>query len=237
MPREYGGYSDVASEYYRAALHPTSANFRVASELIVDAWLPDPVPRAGLLCDVGAGDSVLAALLHRRRRSLRRVRLIDSAPGMLRHSKRWIDRGATGMVSDAGSIPINSGAATLILASLGDPFNTSAFWSEAARLLCPGGLLIYTTPSQEWATFFRQQHREPPDAAEFALRDGRKILLPSFIHREKTQIKMMRRAGFAVSDVYHVLVEALRHHPISAKLTSGAPVTSPIVTGFRAYRE
>jgi SAM-dependent methyltransferase len=130
-------------------------------------------------------------------------------------------------------MPFPDASVSLLCSSLGDPFNTDQFWAEAARVLRPTGHLIYTTPSWEWAEGFRRRQQEPPDAAEFLLRDGRRVLMPSLVYPERDQIALIESCGLIVADVYHVLRNALRDHLVSAKLERGR-LRTPIVTGYLA---
>lgn len=223
-------YADVADEYYDPNRHPTSAAFRFASRSIVDAWLPSRLGRRGYLCDVGAGDSVLAEVLVSRERSLRRLYLVDSSEHMLRYSKRWIDAGASAVLSEASRLPFPPQTVALLVASLGDPFNDAPFWREVTRVLRPDALLVFTTPAFEWAEQFRIANHEPPDAAEFSLADGRVIRVPSNIYPEREQIRLMRSNGLRVKGIYHFLAGGLPEAP-PPKL-QGLATTLPIVTGY-----
>ena len=171
---EIGDYTALASEYYDSARHPTSANFhsRVGS-VIMNEWLKSST-EPGLIIDVGAGDSLVATLLHAWKRSLTNLLLVDSSTAMLAYSKRWLDFGARAEVADAADLPVASRSARLIVASLGDPYNTPAFWKEARRVLEPNGCVIFTTPAHQWAARFRRISGEPADSAEFALATAEK---------------------------------------------------------------
>jgi SAM-dependent methyltransferase len=212
----HGTYADVADEYYDPSRHPTSANFRSASGAVVRAWLP--AGDVGTVCDVGAGESLAAEVLAEQGSSLERLTLLDSAPEMLAYSEKWLAQGAKSVVGDAEAMPFGDLEFDLVVASLGDPFNGLRFWREVARVLRPGGHAIFTTPSFEWADTFRGGHHAPPDAADFLLRDGSHILVPSVVLQERAQIDLVAQAGLSVIGVYHVLRAALRAGPISEKL-------------------
>lgn len=226
-----GSYEDVAAEYYDSHRHPTSANFREASDLILLAWTVSRLPRAGLLCDVGAGDSALASLLSLQGRSLRRLRIIDASKKMLNYSKRWARLGAQLVVGEAEALPLNDHSVAMLVASLGDPFNRQEFWHEARRVLKPDGTVIFTTPSFEWASRFRAENHEPQDAAEFLTKDTRAVLVPSFVHSERQQLDLMNRAGVCADGVYHVFQSALQGL-VSPKITESLPARAPLVTGY-----
>jgi hypothetical protein len=85
-----------------------------------------PESPAGLLCDVGAGDSALAAWLLRHGTDLAGICLFDTSSEMLAHSARWVARGATADVACAEALPIADGGADLVVASLADPYDTAS---------------------------------------------------------------------------------------------------------------
>lgn len=225
---EYGTYEDLASEYYDGGRHPTSANFRTASRAILEAWLPASLE--GRTCDVGAGCSLVAELFVERKSPVSDLVLVDSSPEMLAHSQPWLEQGATGIVADASSIPFPDDAFELLVASLGDPYNTPEFWAEAKRVVRPGGRIIFTTPSYEWASWFRTRQQEPPDSAEFLLSDGRKLRVPSYVQSESDQISTITSAGSQTIGIYHVLLAALRAEHVSPKAEVSG--TTPLVTGY-----
>src|SRR5690606_35896916 len=90
-----GSYEALASEYYDAVRHPTCANFREASRLIINSWLDTAWPDSGWVCEVGAGQSLLAELIEERELPFDRVLITDASPSMLRHSQHWQAKGAT----------------------------------------------------------------------------------------------------------------------------------------------
>src|SRR5216683_2735662 len=79
-------YELVAQEYYDAERHPTCANFREASRLLFRRWL-SLVPNRKLICELGAGKSLLAEILTEALRSLDTVTLVDESPSMLAYSR------------------------------------------------------------------------------------------------------------------------------------------------------
>jgi ubiquinone/menaquinone biosynthesis C-methylase UbiE len=229
-----GTYADLADEYYDPEKHPTSANFRTASREIIRAWLGHPF-NSEVLCDVGAGDSLLADVMTERGLGLSRTVLVDTAPGMLAHSDHWRDLGAKTVVADAEQLPFDDREFGIVVASLGDPFNTPAFWHEGRRVLRHGGRVIYTTPSFEWAESFRSRNQEPPDAAEFILADGSRIHVQSLVLTESDQVVLINESGLRVVGIYHVLLAALGSEPVSSKLN--LPAATPFVSGYLAVAD
>ena len=76
---------------------------------------------------------------------------------MLAYSAAWFRRGARPVIADALRLPIRSACFGLVVASLGDAYNDPQFWSEVSRVLQPGGVVLFTTPSFEWAVSFRRE--------------------------------------------------------------------------------
>jgi ubiquinone/menaquinone biosynthesis C-methylase UbiE len=157
-------YERVGAEYYDPELHPTCANFRSASEQIVARWLG---ATSGQVVEVGCGRSVVAELLRGQRSNLRALTLLDSSWTMLRHSLPFVESGAMLVLSEADELALRDGVADLLVASLGDPYNSEAFWRASRRVVRTDGRIIFSTPSFEWSTAFRRSMHHPPDVAEF----------------------------------------------------------------------
>jgi SAM-dependent methyltransferase len=227
----HGSYHDLAEEYYDAGRHPTCANFREGSILLVERWLDRqndlPAPR----WDVGAGDSVLAEILAGRGIALVGTTALDESPSMLAHSEKWASQGLRLVVGVAEGIPAENGSAAFVLASLGDPYNTNGWWLEVARVLAPEGVCLFTTPTHEWARGFR--NGGACQFAEFELADGRKVLVPSVVRPPEEQVRQIERAGLRVEAVEHVTRGELRRGPLSPKLMILEGDDVPVVRGYR----
>ena len=93
---------------------------------------------------------------------------------MLEHSRVWERMGATLVVAASNQLPLADSSVQRVVASLGDPYNEPSFWTESKRVLEPDGLVIFTTPSHEWAFAFRRDPSPGSGAsrAEFVLRNG-----------------------------------------------------------------
>jgi SAM-dependent methyltransferase len=229
----HGSYHELAGEYYDAERHPTCANFREGSILLVERWLAGSTEIPRPRWDVGAGDSVLAEVLAARGVGLEGTTALDESPAMLTHSRRWTSQGLRLVVGDAERIPAEDGAAALVLASLGDPYNTDDWWAEVARVLAPDGVCLFTTPTHEWSTSFRDG--ASAEAAEFELADGRKVLVPSFVRRPDEQVRQIEQAGLRVVAVDHVARGDLRRDPLSPKLDVLAD-DDAVVRGYRVAK-
>ncbi len=227
-----GTYEDVASEYYDAHRHPTCANFREASCSLLDQWLRTFSFGSGWVCEVGAGKSLLAELLAARGRSLSRVVLIDSSPGMLAYSKRWCALGASLALATVEMLPLVSESVELLVASVGDPYNEVAFWKEVRRVLQPRGVSLFTTPSYEWASAFRIAAANGLRKADFELSDGRCIQVPSLIYPEVVQIELFEQSRLVVSEIAQVPRAALRSTRVSPKLLVSQDANAPVISGY-----
>jgi SAM-dependent methyltransferase len=222
-----GSYDGLAAEYYDAARHPTCANFRQGSEQLLERLIPDVAPERS--CEIGAGDSLLAALLVRRGHDVRGVLLTDASAAMLEHSRRWERLGATLNVAEAHQLPVAAGSLDLLVASLGDPYDDESFWSEVARVLARRGRCVLTTPSWTWATRFRSDGVRP-DEAEFELRDGARLTVRSLIRTVEEQRVLIERQRLLVLE-QHAVPAAAIEEPVSPKLRVLAP-DEPVVVGY-----
>jgi hypothetical protein len=114
---------------------------------------------------------------------------------MISYSRKF-KQNADLVVGDALASPFSSSTFSLIMASLGDPFNEPRFWNEVQRTLKPGAHCIFTTPSYDWASSFRLGSTDEREgAALFQLSDGGRLYLPSFIESEVSQMEMIQGAG------------------------------------------
>jgi SAM-dependent methyltransferase len=226
-----GSYEQVAIEYYDAKQHPTCLNFRQASQILCDRLIPT-VP-AGRSCEVGAGDSLLAELFWRRTQDVNGLLLTDSSPRMLEYSRRWELRHAVLEVALASQLPVPDASLHLLCASLADPYDDDRFWKEAERVLTPGGQCVVTSPSATWVNRFRVRGL-PRDAAEFELRDGSSVYLPSHVRPAAEERLLIERHGLRVLEEAEVDIGAL-DGPISEKLRVLGP-GEPVVCGFLAEK-
>lgn len=225
-------YERVAAEYYDALRHPTCDNFRAASSIYIRSALIES-KLDGNLADIGAGRSVAAEILIEKSESLRDLILLDGSAEMLSHSRQFIQAGARAVVGDACTLPLASQSICMCISSLGDSFNVQSFWFEIARCLRPGGICIFTTPSYEWASGFREfSNGERQGRALFELMSGRLVYVPSFILPTPDQITMINRAGLDVIGSSAVNAD-LVPPPHSKKIAR----VGGIVTGYKALRK
>ena len=225
-------YAPIADEYYNTMQHPTCANFRWASDRLLDRHLTVPPPQ-GPLCDVGAGDSALAAWLARNRLPVRGAILVDASPEMLAHAHPWLREGARGVIAMARALPIPDRSLELVVASLADPFDDYSWWQEARRVLAANGRIVVTTPASGWAREFRESSDEPKDRARFVKSDGSTVDVPSHVRETTDERELISRAGLRVFVEDYVKCAELPR-PISPKLDGllpGAPVVVAYVVG------
>ena len=104
---EIEDYSLIADEYYDSSRHPTCWDFRTASKTLATSWCRTLPSRSDMFLDIGAGSSVFAEVLGENR-SLHNLIILDNAPGMLAHSLRHSEKGATLVIGDATNLPIAS---------------------------------------------------------------------------------------------------------------------------------
>jgi SAM-dependent methyltransferase len=225
-------YESLAAEYYNGRLHPTCANFREGSKAVLNWWLAHLAPAELVFCEVGAGKSLLAELLSPRLKRLDNVFLLDRSPSMLEYSRRWAELGAHLLVADALHIPLASDSVDVIVASLGDPYNLGDFWVEARRLLKPGGMVFFTTPSYDWARAFRDQPSAGANVAEFEVSGTRRVLVESYILPINDQATLLRRSLLAIEETVQVPMSALKETPLSLKLLPHRGPGASVVTGY-----
>jgi len=227
-------YDDVAAEYYDRTRHPTCANFDELTMQFLYSKIPEYLGYGKKVLEVGAGRSIAAPIMHSHHLPLENLTLLDSSPEMLRYSAQWQSAGARFLIRDARDSGLPAGTIDLLVASLGDPYNDPAFWSEVRHLLDPDGTCLFTIPAPEWAARFRTS--PDTETAEFLLKNGRTICVPSNIPPVRVQAAMIDDAGLIILDSSSLTAEALSL-PHSPKLGIDADtVHEPVVRGYTISR-
>ncbi len=192
-------YKLVAHEYYDKNAHPTCHNFLCLSRLFIADQLALWQPGDRVL-EVGAGDSVAAAILYERGADLSALQVTDASKEMLSHSERWAKLGAAMRVAAASALPYADGSMDYVVASLADPYDCTAFWDSVRRLLTPSGRAIVTVPSFRWASAFRRADGDHHVlSAEFTLRDGSRVRMPSLVRPLADEVAMIEGSGLEVT--------------------------------------
>ncbi|THD70964.1 MAG: methyltransferase domain-containing protein [Bradyrhizobium sp.] len=220
-------YEDVAVEYYDGDRHPTCRDLRELSQRFLVAHIRAGFSNNGSLIEVGPGRSILAPEAAAAG-VLSRVVLIDSSPSMLSYSTPWITGGAHAVAASADATDLPSGTVSLIVSSLGDPYNCSEFWQEVARLITPDGSCLFTTPSFEWSASFRP--RDNREVAEFLRADGARLFMPSRVYQAEEQIAMIEAAGLMVEERQGLNTKMLNREP-APKLRC-IDSTCPVVSAY-----
>jgi ubiquinone/menaquinone biosynthesis C-methylase UbiE len=226
----------VAAEYYDPVRHPTCANFRCASQILLSKWLSN-FKEIREVCEVGAGKSVVAELLLKKQPRLDNLILVDESAAMLSYSQHFASRGARLQVTRAEHLPSDSNTIDILISCLGDPYNYPVFWKEVQRVLPATGAVFFTSPSYEWAVAYRGRcDNHLPQFAEFELTGEDRVMLPSYILPEDQQIAMMRECGLTVTETSAVCLRDLEGQSISPKLLNVDGLEAAVVTGYVAYK-
>jgi SAM-dependent methyltransferase len=232
QPGQLSSYEDIADEYYDAARHPTCASLRELSAQYLAPRIARCCDRKQFLVEVGAGQSMLAPIWAELGGDLRSVELIDSSPAMLSYSAQWEELGVRLRIADAVSTGLESESVDVLIASLGDPYNTFGFWKEVARVLHPGGVCHFTTPASEWAFAFRD--KENRSVAEFLRADGTILQMPSPVLTHEEQMDLLQKAGLSVLDEQSLTLCDLASAPASKLLCVGHD--KAVVRGYSVRR-
>lgn len=155
--------------------------------------------RASRALDVGTGSGRYAPLLEAT--GARTVIGADLSLGMLRRNDSRYR-----VCADARHLPLPSGCMDLINASLiaGDIDDVTAWIAELARVLAPGGHLLYSDFHPSWSTRGWQR--------TFRTRDGEECALPRAAHEIDDHFVAIEHAGLEViaADEVHVERSTLR---------------------------
>jgi hypothetical protein len=187
--------------------------------------------------EIGAGMSLVAELYDELGLSLSSLILTDASAAMLKHSAPWGKRGARLINASVKNLQFPDASFGLIFCSLGDPYNGTALWNRVAALLQPGGYCVFTTPSFEWATFFRRQHQDGlEDLAEFLVRGKDRIYVPSKVLAVEEQTALIESSGLKVNIVSHVRLSELPGGATSPKLKGPKGERLIVVTGLQIMK-
>jgi len=153
---------------------------------------------------------------------------------MLAHSAEALSAGCKAVLADVLRLPFTDYSLSVLIATLGDPYNAPRFWQEVTRVLAPDGIVIFTTPSHAWSSTFRRPEKEEQHVADFEMRDGRHITVPSFIYPEAEQIAILAAHGLQVQETKCVTINQLQEGRVSSKLQYARH--GEVVTGYWASK-
>lgn len=230
---EYQSYEIVAAEYYDNALHPTCSNFREASLSIIESFLAKLNLSGSIrFCEVGAGRSVFVDL--ERPLEFESALFVDNSKTMLGYTLGRLNGNAQFVCADARKTGVPNETVDLLISSLGDPYNDRAFWTEAGRILSPGGQILYTTPSIDWAIYYRAD--DESDKAVFTTSTGQEVAVPSYVYTRAEQFELISSAGLTDITIEDFSLKDLSSSSVSPKLKVSGIENYPIVTGYSAVK-
>ncbi len=196
---EWVSYQDVSAEYYDERLHPTCADFRVASHTYLTTVFGNEFP-TGAVADIGCGLSLVSEFCRTG------LVLVDAAPSMLKLNDDRHERRLVNIVES----PFGENEFDWIFAVLGDPYNESGAWRNISTALKPQGQCVFIVPSIDWAKKFRSASKNEVDGkARFDLSSGEAIFLPSIILPISEQCDLIGGASLHVDRVEHIYVNQM----------------------------
>ena len=212
---EEAAYDRIAYEYYDD-VHKTSRNFDEATKAalkVAELVVPD-----GLVLEPGSGRGRCGEFL-----GLEPSRLVhlDNSTRMLALTPR--EDSLLRILHDAEHLPFSDADFSCVAAFLCDPFLGLNFLAEARRVLRPGGILLGTTPSDQWGLALRKSLGIDPMMTRFVLRTGETIRVPSALFSVDELREMLSVAGFDPSGIAisaHPLPEGIE--PVSPDIESSA---------------
>src|SRR4051794_22777325 len=138
-------------EYYDETLHPTCADFRLASTLYLRRLFASETVE-GRIADIGCGKSILLEM-PLPTSSNRDLVLVDESNDMLLQNDRrrgnFEIRKLDLRTSVFGTVEFD-----WVFAIMADPYNTLSAWSNIGRALKPLGQCIFVVPSFTWSNKF-----------------------------------------------------------------------------------
>ncbi|MDI4233413.1 class I SAM-dependent methyltransferase [Bradyrhizobium sp. Arg237L] len=192
-------YDLVAREYYDESLHPTCADFRLASCIYLSSLFAKLSPK-GRVADLGCGRSLIANF------QTDHLVLIDESVAMLDQNPSTFERRKL----DINREPFGSSEFDWIFAVLGDPYNSPAAWRNIRDALKSEGQCVFVVPSSEWARKFRAESAdERPDLARFVTSRGDVVFLRSLIFEPEDQSRMISSVGLTLASFEQVKVREL----------------------------
>lgn len=230
-------YDAIAEEYYNSECHPTCANFRYLSIEFIKNHFENNDCKFRRCLEVGAGRSVLAELKKLGNNCFDHITIMDKNKKMLKNSNQLENYYNNKLITDIENTKsiknLNLEKFDLIVAILADPYNSSGMWESIKSIIAENGLVLFTTPSYEWAQMFRKdQQSELYEVAEFRTQEGKTLYVRSVVLNEENQVILCNQSGFKVSSISRLTVNSIVDQTLSPKLRSAQDQDIPVVTGY-----
>jgi SAM-dependent methyltransferase len=215
---EIGSYEEVALEYYNAALHPTCADFRSASRIVLQRLFSRDAPQ-GRIADVGCGLSLLSEFV------TENLVLIDASSKMLAQNSRNIEKRLVNVEERSFA----QSEFDWVFGILADPYNSAQAWNNLSSALKVGGSCLFVVPSYRWASKFRSSVlEEQPGFAHFVKADNSSIFLPSIVYPQAEQFALIESVRMRVSNFEQIFVRELTNIS-SPKISKVLAADDPIL--------
>jgi len=183
------GYDVLAQEYYNP-FHKTCRNFDLTTIKAIESKTVT-IPDDGLVLEVGCGRGRCFEFLGIKSK---RIIQLDYSSQMLSIEDR--EPSILRIQADATSIPIFKEQFSAIVGFLIDPFLGLNFLSEAFRLLIPGGVLFFTTPTEEWGKPLRNKLEIEASFSRFLTENGETVIVASTLVSDQKLNQMLQHIGF-----------------------------------------
>jgi ubiquinone/menaquinone biosynthesis C-methylase UbiE len=126
--------------------------------------------------------------------STNRIIQLDSSQKMLALTPR--EPCCLRLHADATSIPLFDEQVGAVVGFLIDPFAGLNFFSEAYRVLAPGGWFFATTPTAGWGLPLREEIEVEASFTRFVTRDSKIVEVPSTLIPQDQLTEMLEYLGF-----------------------------------------
>lgn len=183
------GYDVLAREYYNP-FHKTCRNFDLTTTKAIESN-PASIPDDGLVLEVGCGRGRCFEFLGI---ESTRVVQLDYSSKMLSIEER--EPSLLRIQADATSVPIFKEQFSAVIGFLVDPFLGLNFLNEAFRLLTPGGILFFTTPTEEWGKPLRDTLEIEASFSRFLTENGDTVIVASTLISDEHLNRMLQHIGF-----------------------------------------
>jgi guanylate kinase/SAM-dependent methyltransferase len=221
------GYDAISTEF-RDELRITTKNFHDASMVFWNRALAPltTTPKGMRVLELGPGNGWLFSKISPREHE---IDALDLSERMEVSYARHVFR------CSARHIPVEASFYDLVVGSLVDPLLTPEVFIEIDRVLKPGGKMVITTPSWEWASNLSGRVE---NKTAFQRIDGTTVEVFSFCDPLITHLSIKAITDLRVLEVNSLSLGGMYEHDISpaiveSSLMSGKDARSlPIVTGL-----